>query len=199
MRSIRAGSSGGSSRPNSASREFAEFVYRVAVAKGLLDSTQAVTSSASLGSLKGLNQLLPCKFSRHRTSHRRRLDRSSQPKCSNTWSSMKTGNTYPRAPPPTRSTHSRAFTTRHDVATDTTRTQTRTSTRATHATSTCTSHARSPPAPLAAASRRLEVEAVPPHQRLMGRGRHLNSNGALPVVSSSKPRSPRARLQCMGG
>ena len=60
-RSIRAGSSGGSSRPNSASREFAEFVYRVAVAKGLLDSTQAVTSSASLGSLKGLNnQLLPC-------------------------------------------------------------------------------------------------------------------------------------------
>ena len=114
-------------------------------------------------------------------------------------SSMKTGNTYPRAPPPTRSTHSRAFTTRHDVATDTTRTQTRTSTRATHATSTCTSHARSPPAPLAAASRRLEVEAVPPHQRLMGRGRHLNSNGALPVASSSKPRSPRARLQCMGG
>ena len=50
VRSIRAGSSGGSSRPNSASREFAEFVYRVAVAKGLLDSTQAVTSSASLGS-----------------------------------------------------------------------------------------------------------------------------------------------------
>ena len=68
--------------PNSC--EFAEFVYRVAVAKGLLDSTQAVTSSASLGSLKGLNQLLPCKFSRHRTSHRRRLDRSSQSKCSNT-------------------------------------------------------------------------------------------------------------------
>ena len=61
-------------------------------------------------------------------------------------------------------------------------------------------HAHSPPAPLhAATSRRLEVEAVPPHQRMMGRGRHLNSNGALPVASSSKPRSPRARLQCMGG
>ena len=47
----------------------------------------------------------------------------------------------------------------------------------------------SPPAPLhAATSRRLEVEAVPPHQRLVaGEVGSLSSNGMLPVASSSKP------------
>ena len=48
--------------------------------------------------------------------------------------------------------------------------------------------ASSPPAPLhAATSRRLEVEAVPPHQRLVaGEVGSLSSNGTLPVASSSK-------------
>ena len=46
----------------------------------------------------------------------------------------------------------------------------------------------SPPAPLhAATSRRPEVEAVPPHQRLVaGEVGSLSSNGTLPVASSSK-------------
>ena len=58
----------------------------------------------------------------------------------------------------------------------------------------------SPPAPLhAATSRRPEVEAVPPHQRLVaGEVGSLSSNGARTVATSSKPRIAPSRAPSKG-